>query len=138
MMNQSGCGVSRHIPRILLSLVYIVGGAGFLMNFAGTQKFVAMGLSPWGLAGVAMIATIVAIVLKLGGGLMLLLNYRTSTAAWMLIVFTLLATLMFHMQWGGEQGQMQMTSFFKNLGLVGGLLLYANCFCKECKLKNEA
>ncbi|MCW1888726.1 MAG: DoxX family protein [Candidatus Moranbacteria bacterium] len=138
MMNQSGCGVSRHIPRILLSLVYIVGGAGFLMNFAGTQKFVAMGLSPWGLAGIAMIATIVAIILKLGGGLMLLLNYRTSTAAWMLIVFTLLATLMFHMQWGGEQGQMQMTSFLKNLGLVGGLLLYANCFCKECKLSKEA
>ena len=104
------------------------------MNFAGTTKFVAMGLTPWGLAGIATLATIVAIILKLGGGLMLMFNYRTSCAAWMLIVFTLLATLMFHMGWGGEQGQMQMTNFFKNLGLIGGLLLFADCFCKQCKM----
>lgn len=138
MMNASSCGVSRHVPRILLSLVYIVGGIGFLMNFAGTTKFVAMGLTPYGLVGIATLATVVAIILKLGGGLMLLLNYRTSTAAWMLIVFTLLATLMFHMQWGGADGQMQMTNFLKNLGLVGGLLLFADCFCKQCKASREA
>lgn len=134
MMNKSGCGVSMHVPRILLSLLYVVGGAGFLMNFANTSKMVGMGLTPWGLAGIATLATVVAIVLKLGGGLMLMFNYRTSTAAWMLIVFTLLATLMFHMQWDGAQGQMQMTNFLKNLGLIGGLLIFADCFCKQCKM----
>ena len=134
MMNKSGWGVSMHVPRILLSLLYVVGGAGFLMNFANTSKMVGMGLTPWGLAGIATLATVVAIVLKLGGGLMLMFNYRTSTAAWMLIVFTLLATLMFHMQWDGAQGQMQMTNFLKNLGLIGGLLIFADCFCKQCKM----
>ncbi len=104
------------------------------MNFANTSKMVGMGLTPWGLAGIATLATVVAIVLKLGGGLMLMFNYRTSTAAWMLIVFTLLATLMFHMQWDGAQGQMQMTNFLKNLGLIGGLLIFADCFCKQCKM----
>ena len=136
-MNTSGCGVSRHVPRILLSLVYIVGGVGFLMNFAGAQKMVAMGLAPWGLASIALIATIVAIVLKLGGSLMLLFNYRANIGAWMLIVFTLMATLMFHMHWGGADGQMQMTNFLKNLGLVDGLMLYAGCLCKQCKLSRE-
>lgn len=135
-MNKNSCGVSMHVPRILLSLVYVVGGAGFLMNFAGTTKFVAMGLTPWGLASIATLATVVAIVLKLGGGLMLMFNYRVSQAAWMLIAFTLLATLMFHMDWSGAQGQMQMTNFLKNLGLTGGLLLFADCFCKQCKTKN--
>lgn len=135
-MNKNGCGVSMHVPRILLSLVYVVGGAGFLMNFAGTTKFVGMGLTPWGLAGIATVATVVAIILKLGGGLMLMFNYRTSQAAWMLIAFTLLATLMFHMEWSGAQGQMQLTNFLKNLGLVGGLLLFADCFCKQCKTKS--
>lgn len=134
MMNKAGCGVSQHIPRILLSLVFVVGGFGFLMNFASTTAFVASGLTPWGLAGVATLATIIAIVLKLGGGLMLMFNYKTSVAAWMLIVFTLVATLMFHMSWGGEGGQMQMTAFLKNLAIVGGLLMFADCFCKTCKM----
>jgi putative oxidoreductase len=137
MMHQTGCGVSRHVPRVLLSLVYVVGGFGFLMNFAGKTKFVAMGLTPWGLAGIATLATVVAIVLKLGGGLMLMFNYKTSTAAWMLIAFTLMATLMFHTGWGGADGQMQMTSFLKNLGLIGGLLLFADCYCKTCKTAKE-
>ena len=137
MMHKDGCGVSQHAPRILLSLLFVVGGIGFATNFAGTTKYVAMGLTPWGLAGIATVATIVAIILKLGGGLMLLANYRTSTAAWMLIAFTLLATVMFHTAWGGEQGQMQMTQFLKNLAIIGGLLLYADCFCKQCKVAKD-
>jgi putative oxidoreductase len=111
----------------------VVGGAGFLSNFAGTQKFVEMGLTPWGLAGIAALATVIAIVLKLGGGLMLLFNYRTSCAAWMLIAFTILATLMFHTNWSGADSQMQITNFLKNLAIIGGLMLYAKCFCKTCK-----
>lgn len=126
------CGMATHLPRILLSLVFIIGGLGFLMNFAGTVAFVNSGLTPWGLAGIAMIATVIAIILKLGGGLMLLVNYKTSWAAWMLIVFTVLATLMFHTNWNGADAQMQMTQFLKNLAIIGGLLLYAKCFCKKC------
>ncbi len=127
------CGVSTHAPRILLSLVFVLGGLGFLMNFAGTQKMVGMGLAPWGLASIALIATVIAIILKLGGGLMFLFNYKTSTAAWMLIIFTAIATLLFHTQWGGDGGQMQMTQFLKNLAIIGGLMLFAKCYCKTCQ-----
>lgn len=126
------CGMATHLPRILLSLVFIVGGFNFLMGFESTQGMVAMGLTPWGLGGLALIATVIAIILKLGGGLMLLANFKTSYAAWMLIVFTILATLMFHTNWSGADGQMQMGSFLKNLAIIGGLLLYAKCFCKTC------
>lgn len=121
------------LSRIFLSLLFIVGGAGFVMNFTGTTKYVAMGLTPWGLAGIATLATIIAIVLKLGGGLMLLFNYRTSAAAWMLIVFTVLATLAYHMDWSGTGGQMQMTQFFKNLAIIGGLLLFTHCSFRTCQ-----
>jgi putative oxidoreductase len=120
-------------PRVLLSLLFIVGGFGFATNFSGTVAYVGMGLTPWGLAGVATVATVIAIVLKLGGGLMLLANYKTSTAAWMLIAFTVLATLMYHMSWGGDGGQMQMTAFLKNLAIIGGLLMFAHCPCPSCK-----
>jgi len=126
-----------HMPRVLLSLVFIVGGLGFLMNFAGTAQYVGMGLSPWGLAGVATVATVIAIVLKLGGGVMLLLNYRTATAAWMLIAFTALATIMYHTSWSGDAGQMQVTAFLKNLAIIGGLLMFVECPCPSCKKDDD-
>lgn len=132
-MCKDGCFGAQHLPRVFLALVFVVGGFGFLMNFAGTTKFVEMGLTPWGLAGIATLATVVAIVLKLGGGLMLLANIRTSQAAWMLIVFTVLATLLYHTGWSGEGGQMQMTSFLKNLAIIGGLMFFAKCPCSRCK-----
>lgn len=134
MCEGKGCGISQHAPRILLALVFVIGGLGFLTNFAMTQKFVGMGLGNIGLPmSLASLALVIAIVLKLGGGLMLLFNYQTSRAAWMLIVFTVIATLMYHMNWGGDGGQMQMTSFLKNLAIVGGLMLYAHCPCRRCK-----
>lgn len=126
------CGVSTHLPRILLSVLFLFGGFNFLMNFDQTQTMVAMGLTPWGLAGLALIATVLAIILKLGGSIMLLLNYKTSYAAWMLIIFTVLATLLYHTNWSGADAQMQITAFLKNLAIIGGLLLYAKCFCKTC------
>ncbi len=126
-------------PRILLSLVFIVGGFGFLMNFAATTKFVGMGLGNIGLPmSLASIALVIAIILKLGGGLMLLFNCNTSRAAWMLIAFTVGATLMYHMNWSGDGGQTQMTAFLKNLAIIGGLMLYAKCPCKRCKAGSES
>lgn len=134
MCEGKGCAMKQYGPRVLLSLVFIVGGFGFLMNFAATTKFVGMGLSNVGLpVSLASIALVIAIILKLGGGLMLMFNYRTSCAAWMLIAFTVGATLMYHMNWGGDGGQMQMTNFLKNLAIIGGLMLFAKCPCKRCK-----
>ncbi len=126
------CGMATHLPRILLSLLFVIGGFNLLVNFTSMQQFVGMGLTPWGLAGIAALATVIAVILKLGGGLLLLVNYKTSYAAWMLIVFTVLATLMYHTNWSGADAQEQMNHFLKNLAIIGGLLLYAKCFCKTC------
>lgn len=132
-MCENKCYTSKNTPRIFLSALFVIGGFGFLMNFSGTTQYVAVGLTPFGLAGVATIATIIAIILKLGGGLMLLFNYRSSSAAWMLIIFTVLATIMYHLNWNGDAGQMQMVQFFKNLAIVGGLMMFAKCPCPTCR-----
>lgn len=135
---EKGCGMKQHGPRILLSLLFIVGGFGFLTNFAAMTKFVGIGLGNIGLPmSLASIALVIAIILKLGGGLMLLFNYHTSRAAWMLIAFTVGATLMYHMNWGGENSQ-QMTAFLKNVAIIGGLMFYAKCPCKRCKAGSES
>ncbi len=137
--SKKGCLPKQHIPRVFLALLFIIGGFGFLMNFTATAGYVGMGLGNIGLpASLAGIALAMAIILKLGGGLMLLANYRTSQAAWMLIVFTVLATLMYHLNWSGEGGQMQMTAFLKNLAIIGGLMFLARCPCKECSVSSKA
>lgn len=126
------CGIVTHVPRVLLSLLFVVGGFMFLLGFSQTIAFVALGLTPWGLAGLATLVTVIAIILKLGGGLMLLINYKTSCAAWMLIAFTIVATLLYHSNWSGPDAQMQLTNTLKNLAIIGGLMLYAKCFCRIC------
>lgn len=134
MCEGKGCMIKQHVPRILLALLFVVGGLGFLMNFTATTKFVGMGLGNVGLPmSLASLALVIAIVLKLGGGLMLMFNFKKSQAAWMLIIFTVGATLMYHMNWSGDGGQMQMTNFLKNLAIIGGLMLFAKCPCKRCK-----
>lgn len=131
---EKGCIAKQHVPRILLALLFVVGGFGFLMNFGNMVGFVGTGLDNIGLPlSLATLALVIAIVLKLGGGLMLMFNYRKSQAAWMLIAFTVLSTLMYHMNWSGDDGQMQMTSFLKNLALIGGLLFLAHCPCALCR-----
>lgn len=130
---EKGCLPKQHVPRVFLALLFVIGGLGFLMNFTASTGYVGMGLANIGLpVSLATIALVMAIVFKLGGGLMLLANYRTSQAAWILIIFTALATIMYHLGWSGDGGQMQMTQFLKNLAIIGGLMFLARCPCKQC------
>ncbi len=131
---EKGCIAKQHGPRILLSLVFVVGGFGFLLNFKNMIGFVGTGLGNIGLPmSLATVALVIAIILKLGGGLMLMFGCRRSQAAWMLIAFTALATIMYHTSWSGADGQTQMTAFLKNLALIGGLLFFARCPCGSCR-----
>ncbi len=109
------------VARVFLALVFVVGGLGMLMNFDGTVMFIGSVTNE----SLAMILAILAIVFKLGGGAMLLLNWRTSLAVEMLIVFTVLATILGHTTFTGDPmaDQMQYTQILKNLAIIGGLLL---------------
>ena len=106
------------IARIFLSLIFIIGGFGFLINFSGTVSMVESFGFPF-----ATLLTIIGIVLKLGGGLMLLLGWKVKEASYALILFTVVATLLAHINFSD---QVQMTQFLKNLAIIGGLILIAN------------
>jgi putative oxidoreductase len=132
--------LGKHLPRVFLSLLFIVSGVGFLENFSGTVGFVSTGLSPLGLESFAVAATVIVLLVKIGAGLMLLLNIRPQLAAGFLIAFVIAATALYHTSWAGAQGSMQMTQFFKNLAIIGGLLLVAHgcgCSCSGCR-RDEA
>ena len=62
-----------------------------------------------------------SIVIELGASLALVLGIYTRCAAITLIVFTILATLMFHNFWASPPAQVtaQTIQFLKNLELIG-------------------
>ena len=66
-----------------------------------------------------------AILLEVGGGLSVLLGFRTKIGAIALILFLIPATFIFHNFWSfdGMEQQTQMIMFMKNLSIMGGLFL---------------
>ncbi len=71
---------------------------------------------------------IAGFVLQFAGGVLLLLDVQRVLAAWMLIVFTILASLIFHRWWLIRDPllrHLHIGNLLVNLGLLGGLLLVA-------------
>jgi putative oxidoreductase len=102
------------IGRILMAAIFILSGFGKLMAPAATIGYIqAMGL-PLASAGL-----VVAIVVELGGGLLLALGYRTRIVALVLAAFSVVTGLVFHNAVGDQN---QMIHLMKNLAMAGGLL----------------
>jgi putative oxidoreductase len=138
--DRPGQGLERYgalAARILLSQIFLMAGAGKLMDWSGTEAHMAdMGMFwiPVFLVG--------AIVIEIGGGLSLLLGYKARLGALILFLFLIPTTLVFHSFWTfpEEQQQTQIVNFMKNLAIMGGLLLvvtYGAGFCSVDKLTQE-
>lgn len=110
------------IGRLLLALLFVPAGIGKITGFAGTAGYIASKGLPMPELGAAL-----AIVVELGGGLALIAGFGTRVAALALALFTLVATFFFHNYWGvpAEQAMVQQLMFFKNIAVIGGLLVLA-------------
>jgi putative oxidoreductase len=76
----------------------------------------------------APVALALTIVIELGVGLMLLVGFKVRAAAWILLLFLIPTTLLFHNFWAvapGVEQQNAMAHFLKNLAIMGGLLSFA-------------
>src|SRR3954454_5885121 len=103
--------------RVLLAAIFVMSGLGKVAAPAATLAYMkAAGLpfAPLGLAGSALI--------ELGGGLALILGYRTRVAATILAAFALITALIFHSAFADQN---QLIHFFKNDAMAGGLLQVA-------------
>jgi len=85
-------GYDIFVARVFLSLIFLFGVFGFITNFNGTVGYVSSLGVP-----LALFFTIVAIILKLSGSLMLLVGWKTKIATYALITFTTAATLLVHL-----------------------------------------
>ncbi len=108
-------GVIQLLGRVMLALIFILAGAGKIMDPAGTAGY----MQSMGVPGILLWPTI---ALEIVGGIALAIGYRTSWAAYALAGFSILAAVIFHRNFAD---QMQMIMFLKNIAIAGGLLLLA-------------
>jgi putative oxidoreductase len=106
--------------RLLIAALFLPAGIGKATGFAGTVGYIAS----VGLPAPAAAATL-ALLLEIVGGLALVLGYRTRLFALAFAAFTLVASFFFHAFWAvpADQQLMQQLLFFKNIAVVGGLLM---------------
>lgn len=105
------------LGRIFIALIFLASGLGKVMDPAGTQAYMAQYGIP--LTGLLYLGTV---LFELGGGLSLLLGWKTRWGTGALILFLIPATLVFHTNLAEQQ---QVIHFLKNLAILGGLLLVA-------------
>ena len=108
--------------RALLALLFVPAGFGKIAGFAGTAGYIASKGVP-----LPEVSAAIAIAVELGLGLMLLVGLKARWAALGIAFFTAVITFIFHNFWAVEAAQQmqQQQAFFKNIGVVGGLLLVA-------------
>ena len=106
--------------RALVALLFVPAGFAKIAGFAGTAGYIASKGVP-----LPEVAAAIAIAVELGLGLLLLVGWQTRWAALGTAVFTAVITFIFHNYWAvpAEQMMQQQQAFFKNIAIVGGLLL---------------
>ena len=108
--------------RLLLASLFLPAGIGKLTGFAGTVGYIASVGLPLPAVGAA-----VALTVEILGSIALIAGFAARPAALILAVFTLVASFFFHPYWAVPADQHFVTQllFFKNVGVVGGLLILA-------------
>jgi len=110
------------LARVFIAALFLVAGTRKLLTYTATVGYFAK----LGFPASEAIA-VLAIVIEIGGGLMLATGWRTRWAAWLLVVFVVVATAMAHRFWQFEPAQFanQLNHFLKNIAIVGGLIFVA-------------
>jgi len=111
------------VGRIFIGLIFLVAGVRKLMGFAGTVAYLAKLGFP-----APEVMAVIAIIIEIGGSILLIVGWRARWAAWLLVLFVAIAAFAAHRFWElTDPGQFnnQMNHFLKNLSLIGGLLYVA-------------
>ena len=101
------------LGRIFLSTIFLIEGINKIFNYESTIEYMENFNVPEYLA-------IPAIIVEILFPLLLIVGYQTKISALVLAIFTLATALIFHTDF---TNQMQLTSFLKNIAIVGGFLI---------------
>lgn len=110
------------VGRILLGLFFVMSGFEKVTGFSGTVGYIASAGLP-----LPQVGAVLAILVELGGGLMLIVGFHTRWAAYALAVFALASGFLFHNFWAASAAEKtgQFINFWKNVTIAGGMLMAA-------------
>ena len=105
--------------RVLLALIFIIAGFGKITGFEGTVGYMQAYHMP-----MTQVLAVIAIIIELGGGIMIAAGWKARWGAAALFIFVLVASFVFHAFWAVPANQVQLQSimFMKNLAIMGGML----------------
>jgi putative oxidoreductase len=111
------------VGRVLIAAIFLNAGIRKLLGFAGTVGY----FTKLGFPAPELFA-VLAIVIEVGGSILLIIGWKTRWVAWLLALFVLIAALAAHRFWQFDAAQYanQMNHFMKNLAIIGGLLFVAS------------
>ncbi len=113
--------------RVLIALMYVGAGTNFIGHYGATAAF----MESKGVPGYLLVPTV---VLVFGGGLAIILGWKTRFFAFLLAGFTLIAGLIFHNEFSNPN---EFNHFMKNLSIVGGYLYLLKYGAGELSLDNR-
>lgn len=119
--------------RFLLGIYFILPGVSKITGYEGTAKYMAEHHVPF-----IEVLLPLTILIQIGVGLALLVGYRGQLAAFLLAGLTLVINIYMHNFWDMEEGlarQHETQNFFKNLGIMAGLLVMAGLGSGKYSLK---
>jgi len=122
------------IGRLLVAALFLPAGLAKLTGFAGTVGyFSSLGIPAPSFAVVATVAV------EIFGGLALLAGYQTRLVAIVMAIFTLVASVVGHAYWAApaDQAFVAQLLFFKNMAVIGGLLVLASAGAGEFSLDGK-
>jgi len=102
------------VGRLLIGLPFAMSGFGKLVAYGATTAYIASAGLP-----VPPLAYAIAVLVELGGGLLLIAGYQARSVALVLAVFSLATAVGFHNNFADQN---QMIHFLKNVMMAGGLL----------------
>ena len=102
------------VGRLLIGVPFAMSGFGKLVAYGATTAYIASAGLP-----VPPLAYAIAVLVELGGGVLLIAGYQARSVALAMAVFSLAAAVSFHNNFADQN---QMIHFLKNVMITGGLL----------------
>jgi putative oxidoreductase len=102
------------VGRILIASVFLLSGISKITAPAMIIGYIQSVGLPFPTLGLA-----IAVLVEIGGGIALVLGYRTRVVAAVMAIFSIATALAFH---NNLADQNQFIHFFKNVAMAGGLL----------------
>jgi putative oxidoreductase len=142
------------LGRAFLSVIFISSAVQKLFDWQATAQYFIQSMTDalalnigfdmlqhlleWGMAN-ATTLLIVATIFELVGGLMVFLGLWVRFGAFLLFLFMIPTTLVFHHFWQlqGPDRMLQMIMFMKNVSIIGGLLILMAYYGRGCKSAHQ-